>query len=77
MSHTRYIHLLQDKCDKENDRSRKQREQKYEYSCTKFKQKRYYITSIFQQAKQQYDEKLATELRNIKHNSKAWYNIRI
>lgn len=46
-----------------------------ENAWTKFRQKRNSVTSIIRQAKKQYNDKLASELRNNEHQSKSWYKV--
>ena len=48
---------------------------KSEHAWTKFKQKRNSVTAIIRQAKKNYNDKLANELRHNEHNSKLWYKV--
>ncbi|MEW8548206.1 MAG: reverse transcriptase family protein [Candidatus Thiodiazotropha sp.] len=46
-----------------------------EHAWAKFKQKRNSVTAIIRQAKKDYNDKLANELRQNQHNSKLWYKV--
>lgn len=46
-----------------------------EHAWNRFRQKRNAVTSIIRQAKKQYNESLANELKLNEHNSKLWYKI--